>query len=157
MPDLTKLVVAVALALLLFAFVGCGPRGVELDPRDEEMLAQYEEDYGCDRSSASAELKIHNRGSASYDVWLFRRAGGKRRIGTIMGFEKRLKIVSRMELELGSTFVVRQSSGLTIGSGEYHVNVGLLSCDVGYLELGPNLNMSHYIGMDFYPDEEFKR
>jgi hypothetical protein len=156
MPDLMKVLAAVAIAVVLFVMTGCG-RQVDLDPRDAEALAAYEEEYGCDRNSPMVELKIHNRSSASFDVWLFGRAGAKRRIGNIGGFDKRLKQVSRYELELGSTFVIRQSSGLTIGSGEYHVPVGLLSCDVGYLELGPNLNMSHYIGMDFYPNEEFKR
>ena len=156
MPDPMKVVVAVALAVLLFIFVGCG-RNVDLDPRDAEALAQYEEETGCDRNSPTVELKIQNRGSAAYDVWLFSRAGSKRRIGLISGFDKRLKILNRSELRLGSTFVIRQSSGLTIGSGEYHVETNLLSCDVGYLELGATLNMSQYIGMDFYPNEEFRR
>lgn len=153
--------VAAFVALVLIAIfslgilTSCGPRGVALDPRDEEAVEEFENI--CNRRSSTVELKIHNRGSAAYDVWLVRRAGGKRRIGTIGGFERKLKLVARMELELGGTFVVRQSTGLTIGSGEYLVNVGLLSCDVGYLELGPTLNMSHYIGMDFYPNDVFKR
>jgi hypothetical protein len=151
-----KALFAIVAATMLWVVAGCG-RQVDLDPRDVEAFAEYEEESACNRTNVSVELKIRNRGSASYELYLYSRSGGRRRVGTIYGFEKRLKILSRVELQLGGAFLVRQSSGLTIGTGEYVVPINLLQCDVGYLELGPTLQMSHYIGMDFYPNDEFKK
>lgn len=148
---------AILAATALFVAVGACGRQVELDPRDAEALAEYEEETGCDRTTVTVQLKINNRGSAGYDVYLYSRSGGRRRLGSIGGFAKRLKLVSRYELEIGGTFVVTQSSGLIIGSGTYRVPVNLLNCDVGYLELGPSLELSHYIGMDFHPNERYRR
>ena len=151
----------VALVLLAIFSLGlltsCGPGRVELDPRDEMTLEEYEDEFGCDRNSASVDLKIWNRGSASVEVWLYSRAGARRHIGIISGFEKKLKRVSRSELEVGGTFLLRQASGLTLGDGEFQVPIGLLSCDTGYLELGASVAFSQYLGMDFHPDVTFKR
>jgi len=120
-------------------------------------LEEYEDEYGCDRNSPSVDLKIWNRGSASVEVWIYSRSGARRHVGIIYGFEKRLKRVSRYELDLGGTILLRQASGLTLGDGEFHVPIGLLSCDTAVLELGSTVAFSQYIGMDFYPDVEFKR
>jgi hypothetical protein len=146
--------ISILAAVFLFFTVGCG-RQVDLDPRDVEAMDQY--GYSCDRNSASVELKIINRGSASVDVYLYTRAGGRRRIGMIGGFAKRLKVVGRYELQLGGAFLLRQSSGLSVGNGEAVVQLNPLSCDVGTLEIGSTVNLSSYMGMDFYPDEEFRK
>jgi hypothetical protein len=149
-------VMLVLIAIFSLAILtGCGYGGVDVDPRDAVAVEEWED--GCDRNSPQVELKIANHSSASYEVWLFSRAGSKRRIGLVSGFEKRVKTLNRSDLEPGGTFVIRQASGLAVGGGEYHVQLGLLSCDVGYLELGATITMSQYLGMDFHPDEEFKR
>jgi hypothetical protein len=146
--------ISIVAAAFLFFTMGCG-RQVDLDPRDQEAMEDYS--LGCDRNSASVELKIINRGSASVDVYLYTRAGGRRRIGMIGGFAKRLKVVGRYELQLGGAFVIQQSSGLTIGSGEAIVYLNPLACNVGTLEIGSTVNLSSYMGMDFYPNEEFRK
>ena len=147
---------ALIIAIVLFGVAGCG-RNVELDPRDAEALAAYEEESGCDRNTPTVTLKILNRGSAAVEVYLQGRSGATRRIGLFHGFERRLKSVGRYELDLGGSFLLRQASGLSIGTGIHTVPLNLLQCDVGILEIGASVSSSFYMGMDFYPNEDFRK
>jgi hypothetical protein len=139
-PDPIKVFVAVALAFMLWAFVGCGSK-VPIDPRDEAGLAEWEANQ-CDTRANRVTLKVRvDPGVLGVEVWMYRRSGGERRLG-LMTNDRDLNL-SRTDLEPGGYF------RLVVGRNVVEtVWMDLLACDVGTLIIASPVNFSFYMGQD---------
>jgi hypothetical protein len=135
-----KVIVAVGLAILLWAMAGCATR-VPIDPRDEEGLAAWEESR-CDNRSGRVTLQVRvNPGVTGVEAWLYKRSGGERRLGNFTT-DRDIRL-ARSDLEVGGRIVLR--------IGQTNVEtlwLDLLSCDVATLIIAYPVNFSFYMGAD---------
>lgn len=134
-------VVAVVTAVILFFATGCMYGGVELDPRDEAAVEEWENSQ-CNTRKPRVTLKVRvDPGVTGAEVWMRSRSGSQKRIGLMAG-NRDVKL-SRNDLEPGGYFSIR------LGNFEVErVYMDLLSCDVGTLIIAYPLNYSFYMGAD---------
>jgi hypothetical protein len=140
-----RVIVAVGLATMLWFMYGCSYGGVELDPRDEEAVADWE-NAQCDNRSARVTLQVRvDPGVTGVEAWLFKRSGGQRRLG--MFVSDRDVRLTRADLEVGGWIELK------IGQATAErLFLDLLACDVATLIIAYPINFSFYMGQDLDRD-----
>lgn len=138
------LVLAAIMALGLIQ--GCGKR-VEVDPRDEAAVAAGES--GCDRRSASVNLKIVNRSAFDIVIRVHRGSGGGQSLRpAVFARTTTTKRVSRSLLS-GSGWIELQIVRGGLHRPQQHpIHLTPLMCNVGTLMIAADPNMSMYGGAD---------
>lgn len=139
----------VAVVLLVILSLGlltsCGPRGVELDPRDEAAVEQFQ--GSCDRSSSRVILKVVNHNSASITITLLANSGMNRRLRSVNGLSTTELEVSRFYFGQGGQAVLHISGG-GMSRGDFAVWLTPLMCNVGTLSIEPLISASMFAGAD---------
>ena len=134
-------------AILALALVqGCG-KHTELDPRDEEVVAAYED--RCDRRSPTVTLVVKNQGTYSMKVHVVSRSGFHRRLQpTVYGFQTERIKVNRNLMGSGGYLILEITGGGLVMSPPQPIPLSPMACDVGTLWIAPSPAMSSYAGAD---------
>lgn len=129
--------------MALAVIQGCG-KYVELDPRDEEAVADT-----CDHTSASVTLKVVNRSGFDIVIHVFRGSGGGQSLRpAVMARSTTRKRVSRMLLDGTGRIELEIVRGGLHRAQQRPISLSPLMCDVGTLMIAADPNMSMYGGAD---------
>ena len=138
-------VISILLVMTVGLLTSCGPRAVEVDPRDAEAVESFRE--RCDRSSSTVTLKVVNHNSASITITLLSNSGMNRRLRSVNGLSTERREVSRFYFGQGGQAVLHISGG-GMSRGDFAVWLTPLMCGVGTLSIEPLLSASMFAGAD---------
>ena len=143
---MTRVKTILAAFMALGLIQGCG-KHVEVDPRDEAVVASYEE--SCDRRSPTVTLVVENQGTFSMKVHVISRSGFRRRLQpTVHGFQTERITVNRNLMDSGGYLILEITGGGLVVSPPRPIPLSPMSCDVGTLWIAPSPAMSSYAGSD---------